>query len=584
MSSPNTHSSSKAPTGELGFVLDVQTTPRLELLYTTCSTGISTIARLLPHHYQTQAAEASSRLTLWGLDLFKAEKIHLDRALENHGTLKHHLLGVLADAAAILEIMLSTLIEACVNSAEPQPEGAYHSLRRVRIALSQNDILSALTDNEWAEGLFDDPSAWVKNCLDNLNGLIDCLYDNLLSISIASKVEHARLHPSLLSNDITISSELEDGRSIRKSNSPADAVQEVGNRGPPQGPVVGDTISKITQDSTSRFKQSRSTTMSSNTESTSQDSDIQAYENTTIPTEHSASSERASPKRSGPAVESIFDDEEWPSLPLLPARGEEGRKVIFGWSEPKREGMSEMWDDDFEFDESLPSAEQVRVDRSPSGGIVVPKEILEKQSMVHGQFGLVKELSLLVEELRRLRHQAGIRGIMSGDSSALWNEAEAIINLVTLDEDEPMPTSDRYLNFSSPSSVSIPTRTRHKRSSALFDITSLRDLVTRAGVLTRALKEIIRKTEDPSSRFPEGIEASSTNRGNQVRSLLNESTKTLAPKKTKGRRQRKGPHIAGSNAGDFGIEVASAVDDAGSSESEEVFVYEPAPSELHIEC
>ena len=248
-------------------------------------------------------------------------------------------------------------------------------------------------------------------------------------------------------------------------------------------------------------------------------------------------------------------------------------------------GESEKWDNDFEFDEPPSSTQGAAEEVTTSDNmVIVPKEILERQASVHGQFGQVKELSLLVEELRRLHHSASVHGILSGQSSGLWKEAEGIIDLATLDEDEP-PQSPNSTSFDFDGFDEDPSAlaTRQRRSSSArsrkesqtqdtspttqavssstpvgsrqgtpknrprqesvaraknvletinqhrsppepsiepvdeytpsgspskkmpFDTTSLRDLVVRAGVVTRALKEIIRKAEDPEyvPRTPE---------------------------------------------------------------------------------
>lgn len=236
-------------------------------------------------------------------------------------------------------------------------------------------------------------------------------------------------------------------------------------------------------------------------------------------------------------------------------------------------GVSEDWDGDFDFEEThrpskhaAPGNDGIR--SSSSFGMLVPRAILERQASVHGQFGQVKELTLLVEELQRLRQQGHVQGIMQGQSAELWKEAEGIINLATLDDeeqeflpprsplalsadfdafDEDSPSSrrksghasraDRSANAEDSSGFQVPSRsspdkpkldtpptsrprkesaakaksvleTIHQQRSELdstfidvkssqknFDTTSLRDLVTRAGVVTRALKEIVRKAE-----------------------------------------------------------------------------------------
>ena len=239
-------------------------------------------------------------------------------------------------------------------------------------------------------------------------------------------------------------------------------------------------------------------------------------------------------------------------------------------------GPSEDWDGDFDFDESSRAPKQATTSTdyirpSISSGMLVPRAILERQASVHGQFGQVKELTLLVEELKRLQQQASGQGIMEGQSIELWKEAEGIINLATLDDerelfpprsphspsfdfdlfDEDSPRNRRRSGLSPPkedrmslvdeSSGSQPSSRRsselpkletslatsrpRKESSAKaksvlenihqqrrhyepefldaklaqkklpFDTTSLKDLVTRAGVVTRALKEIVRRAE-----------------------------------------------------------------------------------------
>ena len=246
-------------------------------------------------------------------------------------------------------------------------------------------------------------------------------------------------------------------------------------------------------------------------------------------------------------------------------------------------GVSEDWDNDFDFDESPRPVKQTTVSHeytrsSSSAGMLVPRSILERQASVHGQFGQVKELTLLVEELKGLQQQATVQGIMEGQSAELWKEAEGIINLATVDDEEQdflPPRSPRSPSFdfdafdedspaaqsrrksgisssrgdrssgaetissphtpnhtpsrSSPEKPSTETplatsrprkesaakaksvlenihqqRSRHEplmlehssQKKLPFDTTSLRDLVIRAGVVTRALKEVVRRAEN----------------------------------------------------------------------------------------
>lgn len=123
-------------------------------------------------------------------------------------------------------------------------------------------------------------------------------------------------------------------------------------------------------------------------------------------------------------------------------------------------GASEDWDEDFDVGdiEEEPEAagpSSARHNRdSRSSVIVVPETILEKQSSVHGAFIHVRELMLMVEILRGLRRSADELGIRDGQASALWVEAEGIIDLATLEEDEALappvtarPTSPTSTDF-----------------------------------------------------------------------------------------------------------------------------------------
>ncbi|KAL4921088.1 hypothetical protein BDW62DRAFT_139456 [Aspergillus aurantiobrunneus] len=227
-------------------------------------------------------------------------------------------------------------------------------------------------------------------------------------------------------------------------------------------------------------------------------------------------------------------------------------------------GVSEDWDSDFEFedkdkDESTASENITPRKDSSRRSVIVPQAIMERQASLHGQFGHVQELTLLVEELRRLRHQASFLNIVRGSSNELWKEAEGIVDLATLDDDDNIqspPTSPSSLTFSfdesegessqlndpwkrvsgdswraslSENSSTRPTTSPCPEQSAIstkantvldliyqqrlssdpptvsshfprskklpFDTQSLRDLVVRAGVVTRALKEVVRKAE-----------------------------------------------------------------------------------------
>ncbi|KAL1965147.1 hypothetical protein VTN77DRAFT_6060 [Rasamsonia byssochlamydoides] len=234
-------------------------------------------------------------------------------------------------------------------------------------------------------------------------------------------------------------------------------------------------------------------------------------------------------------------------------------------------GVSEDWDGDFDFGDSDDHSMDDDDGKIASGGhhhriMKVPQAIMETQASVHGQFGQVQELTLLVEELKRLRVQGNMLRIIQGPSSELWKEAEGIVNLATVEDDEnnfPPPLSpSSHISFDDFDFDSSPTQKTPKRNDSdvrrsplsvwpnsgpntspprrkdtsakvksvletiyqqressdphtpefcvypqqklPFDTQSLRDLVVRAGVVTRALKEVIRRAEgvEPTSESP----------------------------------------------------------------------------------
>ena len=249
------------------------------------------------------------------------------------------------------------------------------------------------------------------------------------------------------------------------------------------------------------------------------------------------------------------------SVPLSPEgpRGVNSASQLDAWLLGNK-GASEEWDDDFAFDEPTtirPHSDGHVVEGliGEGGSMFVPKAIMERQSAVQGQFGQVKELTMLVDELKRLRLQGAAHNLLDGKSAELWNEAEGIVNLATLDnENEELlpPRSPASPSFdvdpfddvfdlpapASPPKGSSPSLTRPRKESVAtaksvlenihqarssmdpplgesraqhsqpkklpFDTTSLRDLVTRAGVVTRALKEIVRRADEDGGKGKQG--------------------------------------------------------------------------------
>ncbi|OKL59119.1 hypothetical protein UA08_05779 [Talaromyces atroroseus] len=220
-----------------------------------------------------------------------------------------------------------------------------------------------------------------------------------------------------------------------------------------------------------------------------------------------------------------------------------------------QKGVSEDWDGDFDFgDDDLEIGENT----SSMHTMKVPQAIMETQASVHGQYGHVQELTLLVEELKRLRAQGNTLHLIHGASGGLWKEAEGIVNLATFEDDEnswqvpgspsscgsfddfdtsPSPPQKAW-KYNNDNDTKRPPLTfwsdmdhnsklsgnkdpsakaksvletiyqqrgssdtqsyenaSHPQQKLPFDTQSLKELVTRAGVVTRALKDVIRRAE-----------------------------------------------------------------------------------------
>ncbi len=112
-------------------------------------------------------------------------------------------------------------------------------------------------------------------------------------------------------------------------------------------------------------------------------------------------------------------------------------------------GVSEDWDNDFEFD-CVDGIQEER-DVFATGAktpMFVPHAIQASQATVVGHVGQIREVCLLVEDLRRLRGLAKEKGIIDGPSADKWREAEGIIALAIPDEE------DETLSLSQPPAAS----------------------------------------------------------------------------------------------------------------------------------
>jgi hypothetical protein len=124
-------------------------------------------------------------------------------------------------------------------------------------------------------------------------------------------------------------------------------------------------------------------------------------------------------------------------------------------------GVSEDWDNDFEFDNMDIDEEEKHTGGSMS--MMVPPAIQASQANVVGHVGQIREVCLLVEDLKRLRGLGKEKGILYGPSAGLWREAEGIIALAIPDEDDatlPPAKSPTTPYFEERPRPDMPTRFR----------------------------------------------------------------------------------------------------------------------------
>jgi len=97
---------------------------------------------------------------------------------------------------------------------------------------------------------------------------------------------------------------------------------------------------------------------------------------------------------------------------------------------------SEDWDDDFDFEEGDAFNEPGGKDSATSFSMVVPASIQATQPTVKAHSGQIRELSLLVNDLKRLCRHGKELDLIQGSSAHKWMEAENIIALASPDEEE----------------------------------------------------------------------------------------------------------------------------------------------------
>jgi hypothetical protein len=156
-------------------------------------------------------------------------------------------------------------------------------------------------------------------------------------------------------------------------------------------------------------------------------------------------------------------------------------------------GVSEDWDDDFDFEDNrLPEGKAPAGDREEKridSGVAmhIPQTIRDQQAKVVSNIGLVREFGLLIEELKFLRIRVTEQGLLGSSKSSLWQEMDAMIDLADQEVDDSiLPTrpsltsspapdldgfddpSDATPNFPPKQAVTpLPHRSRSRRRSVL---------------------------------------------------------------------------------------------------------------------
>lgn len=124
------------------------------------------------------------------------------------------------------------------------------------------------------------------------------------------------------------------------------------------------------------------------------------------------------------------------SVPVVPDAAGKRNTVVtnkFGTWGVGSKGVTEDWNDDFDFSELAEEPVANGADKTPkvdSGtAMVVPKSIQEQQNNVLANIGLLREWGLLIEELKEHRVRAVALDLVEGPHSGMWEEVDAMIDL-----------------------------------------------------------------------------------------------------------------------------------------------------------
>ncbi|KAK3350077.1 hypothetical protein B0T25DRAFT_570670 [Lasiosphaeria hispida] len=137
--------------------------------------------------------------------------------------------------------------------------------------------------------------------------------------------------------------------------------------------------------------------------------------------------------RKGPSATHVRSQ----SVPVVPDPSDTSKpQAKFGTWGLGTKTASEEWDDDFDFDFEEGAVDATGgKDSATSFSMVVPASIQATQPTVKAHSGQIRELSLLVNDLKRLCRHGRDLDILHGTLSMKWKEAENIIALASPDEE-----------------------------------------------------------------------------------------------------------------------------------------------------
>ena len=193
---------------------DPEHAPRIALLCQTCHTALHTAICLAQHDtHKRKLTSGALRVRIWGMDMFDPTKpTTLDELLSltsgNHKFLRNHLMGIWADIAVTLELILCLLIRQTKNLS---PESCTQ-LRRLRIVLGLDDVSIAVHQGFSLPGSLDrdlinlNDIEVLDSLISSLEELVDCLFDLLVSIGTTRQLYmlSLALDTSTLSNPQSI--------------------------------------------------------------------------------------------------------------------------------------------------------------------------------------------------------------------------------------------------------------------------------------------------------------------------------------------------------------------------------------------